>query len=624
MKDVLTAERTRALRTLAGAPVSLVRASTLGEGGEARVVSVPGRVDLVAKLYRHPRPEHARKLAQMLADPPALADAGASLAWPREPLVDAAGQVVGFVMPRAHGVKVFELFNPATRRALEHRFHWALLHRVAGNLAAALDALHARGYVVGDVNESNLLVNPAGSVTLVDTDSFQVPDPIGGGWFRARVGRPEYTPPELQGLDFGSVDRTPAHDRFGLAVVIFQLLMEGTHPFAVRTDTGEESVTVEERIRAGRFAYLPGDDIRPPRMAPPFEALDERLRDLAVRAFHAGHAEAYARPTAAEWRDGLRAAEAELVTCKASGQHRYAPHLVACPWCRRKQLLGGRDPFPLRQELPAAPRRVQDRAADALAGPSLPPMVTLTPKRPLARMVIPRVPGHILLDPLTWLAPAVAFLALQGVSLFPLLLGVVFFGVRLARRPGKRNLKLIGAVSAVITWLVIGIVFSAQAPVFVEPGASLPNPPQEGFEPYFYNPTAGSGPALSRSSQVGIGEVTLEDPADENRLGRLPGEIGQVGGFDVLRDITGYLQERGECCVDAVVHVTVSADGIPVPASIEVKQRGDPIFEASIKRLVATMRFTPAQTPDGGMVSARVRFPITITADGDAQLPEEP
>ena len=36
---------------------------------------------------------------------------------------------------------------------------------------------HVRGYVVGDVNESNILVTPTALVTLgMDTDSFQVPD----------------------------------------------------------------------------------------------------------------------------------------------------------------------------------------------------------------------------------------------------------------------------------------------------------------------------------------------------------------------------------------------------------------------------------------------------------------
>ena len=53
-----------------------------------------------------------------------------------------------------------------------------------------------------------------------------------GSYYRCPVGKPEFTPPELQGRLFAHLDRAPEHDLFGLAVLIFQLLMEGTHPFA--------------------------------------------------------------------------------------------------------------------------------------------------------------------------------------------------------------------------------------------------------------------------------------------------------------------------------------------------------------------------------------------------------
>src|SRR5436305_1951244 len=95
-----------------------------------------------------------------------------------------------------------------------------------------MDALHSRDYVVGDVNESNILVADTALITVVDTDSFQVRDPDGKTVFHCPVAKPEFTPPELQGRQLHDVDRVPAHDRFGLAVLIFQLLMEGTHPFA--------------------------------------------------------------------------------------------------------------------------------------------------------------------------------------------------------------------------------------------------------------------------------------------------------------------------------------------------------------------------------------------------------
>jgi len=318
----------------------------IGAGGEAVVYEVPGDDALVAKVYHQPTIDRARKLTLMLANPPRMPE-GTAIAWPADLLMDAGG-FAGFVMPRAEGPRLFEFYNPVTRRATAPAFHFGKMHRAGRNLAAAFHALHAAGYVVGDVNESNLLVSPADAgVTLVDADSMQVRDPAAGTVFRSRVGKAEFTPPELQGVSFDEVDRAPEHDRFGLGVLLFLLLMEGTHPFAARMATGGDAPPVEERIRLGHFPHArEDDDCHPPRLSPRFETLHPELRALFVRCFVEGHADPSARPSPAEWQAALETAEAELAACAANPQHRHAPHLDACPWCERAAQLAGRDPFP--------------------------------------------------------------------------------------------------------------------------------------------------------------------------------------------------------------------------------------------------------------------------------------
>lgn len=322
----------------------------LGAGGEARVLAHPADAERVVKLFHATDEGRRAKLERMLADPP-LGPGGAArgvrLAWPQALVEDEAGACRGFVMPRAEGTRAFELYNPATRRTRAPHCDYALLHRAGWNLAAAFEALHAHGYVVGDVNESNVITAADGSVALVDTDSFGVPDGA-GGQHRCAVGKPEYTPPELQGADFASVDRTPAHDRFGLAVLLFQLLMEGTHPFAARFPGLADAPPLAERIREGLFPYRGMWDLTavPPRLAPPPEMLHPGLRRLFHRCFVDGHADPAARPDAAEWRAALAEARAALVACDANPRHRFGAHLQGCPWCDRAALLGGRDPFP--------------------------------------------------------------------------------------------------------------------------------------------------------------------------------------------------------------------------------------------------------------------------------------
>jgi DNA-binding helix-hairpin-helix protein with protein kinase domain len=220
-----------------GALLTLTPAAELGAGGEARVYALPQQGALLAKIYHTPTPARARKLAAMLANPPDDPMAGQqhiSIAWPVDLLQAVPSRaVVGFVMPRVTGVQsIIDFYNPMTRRQRCPLFNYAYLHRTAHNLAATVRAIHARGYVIGDVNESNILVTDRALVTLVDTDSFQVRDFHTGVVYRCPVGREEFTPPELQGQSFEQIDRAPEHDLFGLSVLLFQLLLEGTHPFA--------------------------------------------------------------------------------------------------------------------------------------------------------------------------------------------------------------------------------------------------------------------------------------------------------------------------------------------------------------------------------------------------------
>ena len=329
--------------------MELNTASPLGAGGEARVFPVAGDSRLAAKIYHAPDEERARKLAAMLANPPeASAMEAHLLAWPTARLDDARRVTVGYLMPRVSGRRpIFHFYNPLTRRQESPLSNYAYLTRTARNLAAAVRALHSRGYVIGDVNESNILVTETALVTLVDCDSFQVHDPKTGQVFRCPVGKPEYTPPELQGKPFALMDRAPEHDRFGLAVLIFQLLMEGTHPFAGLYTGPDDPPPYEDRIRAGHFPY--GAKRVPYRRmpaAPPIEILHPTLRQLFVRCFEDGHATPAARPDALTWQNALREAEEALVTCQVNPQHRYGEHLPACPWCARRELLKGRDPFP--------------------------------------------------------------------------------------------------------------------------------------------------------------------------------------------------------------------------------------------------------------------------------------
>jgi serine/threonine protein kinase len=332
-----------AFRDKASASQSIMLAEKLGEGGEGSVWSIVGRSE-VAKIYttRAATPEREQKLSRMLANPPQddmFTRLGhVSIAWPTALLYQDAG-FSGFLMPRlSDSFKILDIYNPKVRRSKCPGFNWKYLVHTALNLSIAVNALHARNYIIGDINEGNILVNRQALVSLIDTDSFQVED-NGGQVYRCPVGKEEFTPPELHGIQFNQVNRLPQHDYFGLAVLIFLLLMEGNHPFSgvMKTDNPSPDPDNIYCLKSGKFPYNKNPVCAPRPTAPRFEILPPEIRRLMLRSFVEGYTRPSVRPSPAEWVPVLEKAEASLVHCRQDASHWYARHLRQCPWCSVSQ-----------------------------------------------------------------------------------------------------------------------------------------------------------------------------------------------------------------------------------------------------------------------------------------------
>src|SRR4030081_1216621 len=135
-----------------------------------------------------------------------------SAAWPSDLLVNRAGKVLGFRMPRVSDKQdIHELYSPKSRSEAFPDADFRFVVGVAANVARAFGTLHRAGHVVGDVNHGNILVGVDGTVTLIDCDSFQVRD--GAEVFSCDVGVPLFTAPELQGDGFRGPLRTRHHRR---------------------------------------------------------------------------------------------------------------------------------------------------------------------------------------------------------------------------------------------------------------------------------------------------------------------------------------------------------------------------------------------------------------------------
>jgi len=315
----------------AGRPLRV--GTRLGGGGEGDVYALPDHPAAVVKVYRQPpSPLAVEKLTAMaaLATPRLLKVA----AWPTGLVSDArTRRVAGFVMPRVPDSHLIQsLYNPAQRLRSFPRAGWSFQVRSALNLAAAFDEVHQAGCLVADVNQSNALVSPAALVTLIDCDSFQVR--TNGRQYLCDVGVPQYTPPELQGQPLRGVARTENHDRFGLAVLIYQLLFVGRHPY-MGIYSGPDDPSFDWLIAEYRFAQgpdAPSWQMAPPPHVPTLSDLPPALGALFRRAFERKTSDR--RPTAGEWHAALQSLDTAITTCPADAGHTYWRGAGRCVWCR--------------------------------------------------------------------------------------------------------------------------------------------------------------------------------------------------------------------------------------------------------------------------------------------------
>ncbi len=294
---------------------------------------------MVAKVYlKPPTPEKILKLRAMsrIATEPLLK----VTAWPIDLIEDPGRGVRGFTMPRiSGGEEAHELYSARSRASTFPEADFRFITHVAVNVARAFATVHAAGHVIGDVNHAHLLIGRDGRVSLVDVDSIQIT--AAGETFGCDVGQPLFTPPELQDAAFRGIIRTPDHDGFGLAVLMFHLLFMGRHPFA-GVWQGRGDMPIERAIRESRFAYSAeagGLGMQRPPGTLRLDVFGSPIASLFEAAFRGPKG---SRPTATVWLEALKALNSDLRQCAQAPNHHYPKATPACPWCEAEQATGVR------------------------------------------------------------------------------------------------------------------------------------------------------------------------------------------------------------------------------------------------------------------------------------------
>ena len=302
----------------------------IARGGEGCILNIREHPDLVAKIY-HRQVDQAKadKLSVMVS---LKTERLLNLtAWPVDTLHDfAGGPVSGFLMQRITDHKnIHILYGVKSRNAEYPEARWPFLIQAAGNVARAFNVIHEHGHVIGDVNHGSMVVSKRATVRLVDCDSFQITTPE--RQFLCGVGISTHLPPELQGEDLQGIVRTIDHDSFGLAIIIFQLLFMGRHPFS-GTSLGLTDISLEKAIREHRFAYGPGAESRQMRQPPATLGLDAVSPEIALM-FEQAFLTDTDRPKPAQWITALTQISEDLQKCTRDTAHFFINSIQACPWC---------------------------------------------------------------------------------------------------------------------------------------------------------------------------------------------------------------------------------------------------------------------------------------------------
>ncbi|RFM28460.1 protein kinase domain-containing protein [Deminuibacter soli] len=326
-------------RTVKGLHCDYMIGRELGRGGEGQVFEVHHNDAVVVKLYNEElSTEKAEKLKYMVEI--GNDDIRAYAAWPSDIVTDLKGNTIGFVMRKlVNSVPLHMLFSPMDRKKLFPARGYNFLVHVARNLAAAFYTLHNAGLVIGDVNEGNILIDKNGMLTFIDCDSFQVYVKEEKKYYYCEVGVPRYTPPELLEMtSFENVVRTANTDVFSMAVLIFQLLFLGRHPFAGR-NTSSDDIDEETAIKKHYFAYSQNNEA--PKLLPPADSLEiKHLSPLLSQLFHQSFEQRSRRPITTEWIKALDQFQKEMTRCANAKMHFYPKHSETCPWCSFREKRG--------------------------------------------------------------------------------------------------------------------------------------------------------------------------------------------------------------------------------------------------------------------------------------------
>lgn len=215
----------------------------LASGGEGTVYDIDD--SSVAKIYFEPQGRLDKMRAFLNKE---LHVKGVCI--PNSLLFDEDKSFVGFTMQKAGGKSLqSSIFQPRLFKSIFPNWTKIELTKLAITILKKIDILHSNNILIGDINPFNINIVDYNEVYFLDTDSFQVDQ------FPCPVGTIDFTPPEIQGVNYSNFLRTKQHELYSIATLLFMIYLPGKHPYS-RSGGGEK----QENIKNHDFVFPLGDE----------------------------------------------------------------------------------------------------------------------------------------------------------------------------------------------------------------------------------------------------------------------------------------------------------------------------------------------------------------------------
>lgn len=303
---------------------------------------------LAAKIYSSPTKFNANKILAMLQSlpqevyfKPGTNKNHIQLAWPVALLKDNQNRNVGYLMKLFDKKKsfpldyyydgiLFEKMNAPSEAALSFKIE------IAKNLTYLIHELHSLGHHFIDLKPQNILIaKDTHFVSALDCDGFSITSKSGGK-FSAELVSTDYISPEATKNKLLPKDLDEKQDRYALAVVLFQLLNNGTHPFqGILKDKNANSSTNDQNASEKLYPYGldPITEILP-RPQSLHQCWPRELRELFDKAFLGSPSQ---RPSAIIWWKYFKSVLANKELARCNEKPNDIAHMrfkgKACPAC---------------------------------------------------------------------------------------------------------------------------------------------------------------------------------------------------------------------------------------------------------------------------------------------------